>query len=192
MQRDTALALVRRSHAGDLSARDELVLGHQEMLRRLALRFLRTQRTACARAGLEVADLIQAGTVGLLEAIERCDPEIGFAALAGHHAWAGMQRAAESRRKWLPQAAVAYDTTEAEDVTSSWLDHRGPDPFTAGDLEALEAAMTALTPRQREVLGLLFGENLRPTDAARQLGLDRSTVEEHRDTAIARLRKILL
>lgn len=62
--------LWQRLRAGDASARDELVRRHLPLVRHLASRF--------AAPGLELEDLVQAGCVGLLKAIDRFDPSRGL------------------------------------------------------------------------------------------------------------------
>lgn len=57
------------AQAGDRAARDELILRH----RRLVPRIARTFRTA----GMPFEDLLQAGTIGLILAVDRFDPERG-------------------------------------------------------------------------------------------------------------------
>lgn len=55
---------------GDSSCRDHVVTLHLGLVRQLARRF--------ARQGDAVDDLFQAGSVGLLKAVEGFDPELGF------------------------------------------------------------------------------------------------------------------
>lgn len=62
--------LWRRARAGDAEARAELVARHLPLVRHLAGRFV--------AAGLDVDDLVQAGSIGLLKAIDRFDPERGL------------------------------------------------------------------------------------------------------------------
>jgi RNA polymerase sigma factor (sigma-70 family) len=73
---DESTALVARAQAGDTRAREQLIDRLLPLVSALARRF-RTE-------GLEQADLIQEGIVGLLRALERYDPARGvpFAAFA--------------------------------------------------------------------------------------------------------------
>lgn len=73
---DEADALARRAQAGDESAREELIRRLLPLVHSTARRY-RTE-------GLEQADLLQEGIVGLLRALQRFDPERGvpFAAFA--------------------------------------------------------------------------------------------------------------
>jgi RNA polymerase sigma factor (sigma-70 family) len=73
---DEADALARRAQAGDAAAREELIRRLLPLVHSTARRY-RTE-------GLEQADLLQEGIVGLLRALQRFDPERGvpFAAFA--------------------------------------------------------------------------------------------------------------
>jgi RNA polymerase sigma factor (sigma-70 family) len=73
---DEAEALARRAQAGDEAAREELIRRLLPLVHSTARRY-RTE-------GLEQADLLQEGIVGLLRALRRFDPERGvpFAAFA--------------------------------------------------------------------------------------------------------------
>jgi len=73
---DEADALARRAQAGDAAAREELIRRLLPLVHATARRY-RTE-------GLEQADLLQEGIVGLLRALQRFDPERGvpFAAFA--------------------------------------------------------------------------------------------------------------
>jgi RNA polymerase sigma factor (sigma-70 family) len=73
---DEADALARRAQTGDTAAREELIQRLLPLVHSTARRY-RTE-------GLEEADLLQEGIVGLLRALQRFDPERGvpFAAFA--------------------------------------------------------------------------------------------------------------
>jgi RNA polymerase sigma-B factor len=70
--RNSDAALLRRYHGeGDIEARQTLIRRHMELVERLARRY--------SRRGEPVEDLIQAGYVGLIKAIDRFDGEFGVA-----------------------------------------------------------------------------------------------------------------
>jgi RNA polymerase sigma factor (sigma-70 family) len=73
---DEADALARRAQAGDSAAREELIRRLLPLVHSTARRY--------QTEGLEQADLLQEGIVGLLRALQRFDPERGvpFAAFA--------------------------------------------------------------------------------------------------------------
>lgn len=69
--------LISRARAGDSAAREALILRHQSLVRHIAVAF--------RNAGFSNEDLMQAGTVGLIAAVDRFRPEHGvwFATYAG-------------------------------------------------------------------------------------------------------------
>lgn len=89
---DRADALVRRARAGDTAAREELIRRLLPLIRSTARRY-RTE-------GLEQADLLQEGIVGLLRALQRYDPDRGvpFAAFA---TWWIRQSLQEARSEFI-------------------------------------------------------------------------------------------
>jgi RNA polymerase sigma-B factor len=65
---DTELALVHRN-TGDSAAREVLILRHAGLVRSIARRF--------ARRGLPYEDIVQSGYLGLIQAVDRFDPDRG-------------------------------------------------------------------------------------------------------------------
>ena len=62
-------ALLERAHAGDLSARDELIRGNLRLVLRVIQKFL--------GRGESADDLFQVGCVGLIKSIDNFDPALG-------------------------------------------------------------------------------------------------------------------
>lgn len=85
--------LIVRCKGGDKAARDRLIEGNQRFVIRMAIS-MRDQ-------GLPVADLIQEGTLGLIEAIERFDPLRGCRLISYGSWWIRlyMQRAIEQKSR---------------------------------------------------------------------------------------------
>ena len=65
------MSLLRAAHEGDTGAEEELLRLNTGLVRSIAQRF-------CGR-GVDLEDLIQIGTIGLLKAIRSFDPDRGFA-----------------------------------------------------------------------------------------------------------------
>ncbi|MBO2518906.1 sigma-70 family RNA polymerase sigma factor [Limnochorda sp.] len=63
-------ALYRRARAGDGKARQQLALRHLPLVREIAGRF--------RRGGIDLEELVQSGTVGLLQALQGFDPDRGY------------------------------------------------------------------------------------------------------------------
>lgn len=89
---DEADALARRAQAGDEAAREELIRRLLPLIHATARRY-RTE-------GLEQADLMQEGIVGLLRALQRFDPERGVP-FAGFATWWIRQSLQEARSDFM-------------------------------------------------------------------------------------------
>ncbi len=90
---DEEKVLIRKCKNGDAEARNRLIEGNQRFVIRMAMG-MRDQ-------GLPIADLIQEGNLGLIESIERFDPERGCR-LISYGAWwirLYMQRAVEQKSR---------------------------------------------------------------------------------------------
>jgi len=79
LAKDKEIELARQSRAGDIKASQELASSH--------LRWVVTQAMASQGKGLPLQDLIQAGNLGLMTAIERFDPERGTRLLTYATPW---------------------------------------------------------------------------------------------------------
>ena len=66
---DREHALATRAAAGDRAARDELIVG--------SLRMVALRARMFGFGDSEIADAVQAGTVGLIRAVDRFDPQRG-------------------------------------------------------------------------------------------------------------------
>ena len=60
----------RYKEEGDEEARDELIANHINLVRHVASKY--------ARSGVPLEDLVQAGSVGLINAVDRFDPSYGY------------------------------------------------------------------------------------------------------------------
>lgn len=90
------------------------------------------------------------------------------------------------------QLAASARRRQVGELTDDLADPRGEDPVVAaatGELRDLIAArISALPPRQREVLVLTTYEQLRPREVAQVLGISESNVHVNLHHARARLR----
>lgn len=236
--RDSAWLLRRYARDRDPRVLDELVRRFRPLVAKLALRYSRTSEP--------LEDLEQVGAVGLVKAIERYDPDRGFAftsfavptilgeikrsirstAWSAHVPRRMQERVAELRRLldeaaarggppptvaelavllgWEAEtvleamtAARALASTSleapvaADDGEGATLAERlGDEDASFGDVEdrlALAAALPSLTPAQREVLDLRFGEDLKQSDIAARLDCSQMQVSRLLRTALDRL-----
>ena len=63
------LTLALRARQGDMEAREQLIHAHLRMVVNIARQYL--------RPGVEMLDLIQEGNIGLMEAVDKFDPNMG-------------------------------------------------------------------------------------------------------------------
>ncbi len=142
---DEADALARRAQAGDDAAREELLRRLLPLVHSTARRY-RTE-------GLDQADLLQEGIVGLLRALQRFDPERGvpFAAFA---TWWIRQSLQEARSDFMrpmrlpPKALRQLSQLKSEHQRIYQGERRSPELGELADrtnieLEQAEALLTA-------------------------------------------------
>ncbi len=160
-------------------------LGHLPMVRRIA--------TAAARklpAGvLDVDDLIAAGTVGLLEAATRWDPDRGPFCAYAHWRIRGAIRDEMRRLDWVPNWERRRMTRAGERPTMRQV------PLTADvDLPAVEAdptpvvALDRLSSRQRSVIDAIYAHGQSGQAVARSLGVSGGRVSQIHHEALRALR----
>ncbi len=113
LSRETERGLARRAAEGDSAARDELVVA---TLRSVVLRAL-----MLGARDDRLADAVQAGTVGLIRAIDRFDPERGVRLATYAWSWIGGEVLAELRVPPTDELVEAVASPFDDDPTS-WLD----------------------------------------------------------------------
>lgn len=138
--------------------RDKRVLRHLPLVRAIANRLRPVAPVA------EVEDLVSAGTVGLIEAVDRYDAKLGVPFVS--YAYSRIHGAIidELRRFTAPRAdgertaplsleapIVGDENLTLKDVT---IDRLAPEPELGAELTELLEAVKRLPPREREMLGL--------------------------------------
>jgi len=139
-------------------SRERRVLSHLALVRAIAKRL----RPGAPRA--EVDDLVSAGTIGLIEAVDRYDadlgvPFVGFAYTRIRGAIIDEMRSAVTRSNREPSAQplsleaplVGDKSLTLKDVT---VDRLAPEPERGAQLAELLEAIGQLPPREREMVGL--------------------------------------
>lgn len=182
--------LLERAAAGDMRAEEALVVRYTPMVYSIA-------RT-CYREGLERADFVQEGMVGLLCAIRDFSPEKGnfsaFATVCIRNALYGALRKALSKKQAAMNGYISLSSPEgdktapgallsllSEDTTADALDRLIREDEQARLLSALTAV---LSPFEQKVLSAwLAGFSIPET--ARALGKSVKSVEN----ALTRLRR---
>lgn len=183
--------LFRDARAGSKRARDKLITSHLRLVVKVAARLV--------REGVELDDLISAGTIGLLASFETFDPEHG-ARFCSYARPAIEQHA----RAWLKQSArhasdVSLDET-SDDLSSlheTIADTSAPDPES--EAIASETRRTALARIPLAVRRLSRSEQIvirerfkdeRATleEIGSQLGRTRERVRQIESEALGKLR----
>lgn len=70
LSKDEEKDLARKAHTGDIAARDKLIGHNLRLVVSIAKRY--------KSAGMDPLDLIQEGNIGLMRAVEKFDPDLGF------------------------------------------------------------------------------------------------------------------
>jgi len=146
---------------------------------------------------VELADVVQAGAVGLLQAARRYDPARGasFRTFAGRRILGAMRdhgRTMDSltrhqRRRW-----------QSDDVVDVQLDWLGPGRFAAEPspardvfaLDRLRRFLPRLSRRERVVVVASYGHGRFQAEIGAYLGISESRVSQLRARGLGRLRRM--
>ena len=197
--RDESAALLRAYHSSDdasarESAREKLVELHLPLVRSLARRY--------ANRGEGLEDLVQVGSIGLLESIDRFDPQRGsdlpsFAVptitgvikrhLRDRSTIVRMPRPlAERARKPVCVSLVEGVSSEIDEAMQT------DGAFDASEERLLLAAgFRALAPRERRILKLRYFGGLSQIEIAREVGLSQIQVSRLIRASLDRMRVAL-
>lgn len=145
-------ALTRQAREGDIAARQRLVESNMRLVINIA-------RTYHSRA-IPLEDLIQEGAIGLIQAIERFDPEKGFrfSTYATHWVRQSIGRAIDNKAKAIRLPAHVVQTLrKVEKLKLDLTDQMGREPSL--DLLARESGLEpgrlqAMLSSAQEVLSL--------------------------------------
>lgn len=100
--------------------------------------------------------------------------------------------ASEERRRHAVRSALSLAWLKQQSVESNGASPDGADAITRGETSReLLAALEHLSPRQREVLHLVFYQDLTIADAAQVLGVSIGSARLHYERGKARLRALL-
>lgn len=178
--RDEEVALARRARAGDSDAEGKLVEAHLPWVRHLA--------KGLSGRGLSRDDLVQVGSIGLLKAVRRFDPDQGIRLTTWSHKFIrramakAVRKESRSRLEFMPPDRMAS------------LQER-PAPSDYGPRSrALELACEQLlNPSEKEVFTLRHGD-LKPLSyrqIAGLIGRSKPAVGRTHRKAIAKLKSSL-
>lgn len=145
-------ALSRRSRAGDQDAKNRLVEANMRLVINIA-------RTYHSRA-IPLEDLIQEGAIGLMQAIEKFDPDRGFrfSTYATHWVRQAIGRAIDNKAKAIRLPAHIVQTLrKIEKLKSEMTDRLGREPsieLLAKECGLDAAKLQAMMSSSQEVLSL--------------------------------------
>jgi RNA polymerase sigma-B factor len=186
----TAILLSAYHDRGDRSARERLIQENLPLVRTLARRF--------ARPAEPIDDLVQAGTIGLIKAVD------GFKAERGRNlgAYAVPTIVGELRRHvrdgcWPVRVPIerrrAGELPHATQLDDNLLEA----PSSQAELERgearalLQAGFRALSRRERRVVGLRYYRDLSQQRIAEEVGLSQVQVSRVLATSLGKMRAAL-
>jgi len=175
----------------DAQERDELVVGNMP----LVIFFANIYRTA----GVDLDDLIGAGALALVQAVDRYDPKRGK--VATYARWgirSAVRRARRGELRHWARRRVAADGKD-DDLLAMVPDDRGDVPgermLAEIDGERLRRALGCIDPEDARVIRLLFGldgaEPMTRAEAGATLGISAERIRQRAVRGLARLRRLL-
>jgi RNA polymerase sigma-B factor len=182
---DTHVLLERYHRTDDRRARARAIEQNLPLVHALARRF--------ARPGEQTEELVQAGSIGLIKAVDRFDVERGHD--LGAYAVptiVGELRRHQSRRVPLsaagvPAAVLTPLHEERVEATVAETELRRSETRAA-----LRVAFRCLTRREREIVVLRFYRDLTQQRIADELGLSQAQVSRILAEALEKLRRALV
>lgn len=198
-----------RCREGDSDSRCQLIERYAPLATAVARRMRVPTSALTGRDDIESAALI-----GLIDAVDRYDPERGvpFEGYAGLRIRGAvldeLRRLDDHTREERRRARLATDSIEPEvgaygptlsldllleSGERDWAaEDDGDDPFDRQDLRSrIESALECLPPRQREVLARYYGDSLTLRESAVRMGISEARACQLHGRAIVNLRREL-
>ncbi|MGE5553975.1 MAG: sigma-70 family RNA polymerase sigma factor [Betaproteobacteria bacterium] len=172
---------------GDPDSRYRLIEGYQVLVVRIALSLGARSENAM--------DLVQEGTVGLLEAVEAFDPQRGvpFPSFAQHRI-RGRMLDYFARQKAC-RSDVSLDETGLQELAAAAGAEEESDPVAqaeAGDVRrVLRGAVARLPSKEQRVVSAVYLQDREPGRVAEELSISVSYLHRLEKRAIRRLRGML-
>jgi RNA polymerase sigma-B factor len=177
---DTLELLSRYHGADDRVAREQAIERNLPLVRALARRFSRSPE--------QTDDLVQAGAIGLIKAVDGFDAARGsdLGAYAVPTIVGELRRHQARRARAGSSSAVTLDEEGVEGGVAESELRRSETRLV------LRGAFRSLTRREREVVALRFYRDLTQQDIAVELGLSQAQVSRTLSAALAKLRNALV
>ena len=195
------LTLALRARQGDTEAREQLILAHLRMVVNIARQY--------QRLGVEMLDLIQEGNIGLITAVDQFDPTQGHRLTTLAFYWINkqMQRFLNNEPDDLVSLDMEINDGAAILLLSDTIEDKGTilgDP-TIKNIETqienqelqqqVHHLLSTLSPREQEVLKLLYGINNYPVlsrnEIAKIIGVREEQVSRIKTRALDALQRPL-
>jgi RNA polymerase sigma factor for flagellar operon FliA len=190
------LELWRLKDEGDCDARNRLIESYMPLVYYLAHRRRRV-------TGSELNELVSAGALGLLHAVERFDPGMGFkfSTYATRRIDGAMldqlrQQAPVSRSMALVRRKIAAARTQVESREGRRAREQEvvrelgvePTQYRAWERDCVRAELGRLGPSHQKVIALAYFEGMSGKEIAQVLGVSESRVSQLRVRALAQLK----
>ena len=191
------LTLAQRARQGDTEAREQLIHAHLLMVVNIARQY--------QRPGVEMLDLIQEGNIGLIKAVDMFDPAQGnrLSTLAFYWINKHIQRFLNHEPDDLVSLDMEITDGSETLLLSDTIEDKGtilggqtiPPIDAVMEYEEMQRQvremLSRLPKREREVLRLLYGVDLRRSytisEVAKMLRLSKVRVCQLRDRALTRM-----
>ena len=192
------LTLALRARQGDTEAREQLIHAHLRMVVNIARQY--------QRPGVEMLDLIQEGNIGLITAVDKFDPTQGHRLTTLAFYWINkhIQRFLNNEPDDLVSLDMEINDGAAILLLSDTIEDKGTilgDP-TIQNIETqmenqelqqqVHNMLATLSPREQEVLRLLYGINNYPVlsrnEIAKIIGVREEQVSRIKTRALDALR----
>ncbi len=197
LEKDEEAALIERMFAGDSEAAASLIEHNLRLVAHIAKKY--------ARPGMDQDDLISAGALGLIKAVQTFRPEAGkltaYASRCIENEMLMALRANRKNRNVLSLAESLGQDGEGNDIPLGELLGTEPDLVTGAAETAIESGRAvrlideAVDPREAEVVrlryGLADGEPWPQHRVAGRLGISRSYVSRIEKKALEKLRRAM-
>ena len=189
--------LAQAARQGDMEARNQLIQAHLRMVVNIARQYL--------IPSIEILDLVQEGNIGLIKAVDMFDPSQGnrLSTIAFYWINKHIQRFLNHEKEDTlsldmeindgEECLHLSDTIADKDTTLGNPCYRNMDVIM--EMQELQQQvnnlLATLPPREREVLRLLYGMNLRRSytvsEVAKILRISKVRVCQLRDRALTRI-----
>jgi len=195
---DTDLLLTAYAQSRDPHLRERLIIRHLPLVSSLARRF--------GGRGEQLDDLIQVGTVGLIQAIDRYDPQravsfrfFAIPTILGEisHYLRDKARAIRLPRSgrdpfapetWQP---LSLDRLNPADLPAATWGEEDPALVQSEDRALVEQVISRLSPRERILLYLRFYANLSQSQIAQGWGISQMQVSRLEHRALEKVKQSL-